>query len=389
MTIAAPPGALNSAPAAERTIVAGRPRVAFVVNGSETSAMAERARAFADRLLHAVEPVVVYRRGRKGVAAARMLRRLQRLRPELCYVLDLGLDGLLAAFFYGKATGVRFAVDPGDDVRPRGRPRARGRLAMLATRTMDRIARRSAAAWIVRGARHRERFADEGIAAEWIPDGVDVDRFTPDPCSRPAPPSADRPLVIGMLGSVVWIPTRNSCYGWELVELVALLARRLAIPVRGVVIGDGDGLPSLQRRCRELGVEDRVEFAGRVPLAELPSHLHRWHFALSTQSNDRIGAMRTTGKLPLYLAAGRFVLASDVGEAARVLPREMVCSYRGEHDPAYPETLADRVEVLLKRNVDLTFRPDCVELARAQFDYDLLAARLERVLHRLLERRRP
>jgi hypothetical protein len=45
---------------------------------------------------------------------------------------------------------------------------------------------------------------------------------------------------------------------------------------------------------------------------------------LSTQTNDVVGWVRTTGKLPLYLAAGRYVLASRVGEAARVLPEEML-----------------------------------------------------------------
>lgn len=253
---------------------------------------------------------------------------------------------------------------------------------MFATRMMDNLARSSAAAWIVRGSRHRAKFADEGVSAEWIPDGVDVDRFVVAPNSRLAPPDADNPLVVGMLGSVTWIPTRGVCYGWELVELVAKLLQRLPIPVRGEIIGDGTGVDRLKHRCRELGIERQIEFRGRVPYAELPAHLHRWHIALSTQSNDAIGNMRTTGKLPLYLAAGRFVLASDVGEAARLLPSEMLCTYRGEHDPEYPDRLADRIEELIRRQVELSRRPDCVELARTHFDYDRLSERLEQTILR-------
>ena len=361
-----------------------RQRVAFLVNGSESSAMAERARSFADRLLHAVEPVVIYRCGRKGVAAGRMLGRLQRLRPDFCYVLDLGLDGLIAALLYSKQTGVRFAVDTGDDVVALGRALGRGRIGMFATRAMDHVARRSAAAWVVRATRHRERFASEGIVAEWIPDGVEVARFTPPESSIPAPPSGSNPLVIGMLGSVTWIPKRTFCYGWELIDLVAILSRRLPIPVRGVIVGDGDGIALLRSRCIELGIEEQIEFAGRVLYEKLPDRLCRWHFALSTQSNDAVGEVRTTGKLPLYLAAGRFVLATHVGEAARILPRDMVCPYRGEHDAEYPHVLADRIQDLLHRDVDLTFRADSVDLARTHFDYDQLAIRLERVLHGLL-----
>ena len=40
------------------------------------------------------------------------------------------------------------------------------------------------------------------------------------------------------------------------------------------------------RRAKELGVERIVRFHGRVPYRELPRHLHRWHIAISTQSND-------------------------------------------------------------------------------------------------------
>ena len=72
-----------------------------------------------------------------------------------------------------------------------------------------------------------------------------------------------------------------------------------------------------------------MEFAGQVPYAELPGWLHRMDICLSTQTNDVVGWVRTTGKLPLYLAAGRFVLASRVGEAARVLPEEMLVDGEG------------------------------------------------------------
>jgi glycosyltransferase involved in cell wall biosynthesis len=383
MTAAAPTPCERATTLKRRTPSPARPRVAFVVNGVEASAMGERARSFAGRLHGSFDPVLICRHGRKGIAAARMLNQLFKFRPNLCYVLDLGFDGLLAALLYGKATGVRFAVDTGDDVVALGRALGRGRLGMFLTQGMDRVARRTAAAWVVRGRGHRELFASTGLDAEWIPDGVEVDRFAA--AVSPPRPDKSNPLVIGMLGSVTWIPTRNTCYGWELVELVALLSKRLAVPVRGEVIGDGDGIQGLKNRARELGIEDRIRFHGRIPLDELPAHLARWHVALSTQTNDAVGHVRTTGKLPLYLAAGRFVLATDVGEASRVLPEDMRCPYAGEHDPGYPKTLANRIEDLLAQGVEMTYRPECVELARTYFDYNRLAARLEQTLGRLLE----
>jgi glycosyltransferase involved in cell wall biosynthesis len=164
--------------------------------------------------------------------------------------------------------------------------------------------------------------ARRGITATFIPDGVDLEQFAPPKNQKPKSPTD--PLVIGMVGSVVWSPVRESCYGWELVEIVKQLQGSIDRPVRGIMVGDGSGLPRLKARCQELGIEGLVEFAGRMPYAELPGWLHRMDICLSTQTNDVVGWVRTTGKLPLYLAAGRYVLASRVGEAARVLPEEML-----------------------------------------------------------------
>jgi hypothetical protein len=134
----------------------------------------------------------------------------------------------------------------------------------------------------------------------------------------------------------------------------------------------------------DYGITDAVEFAGRVDYGDLPTRLQSFDICLSTQSNDVIGNVRTTGKLPLYLAAGRFVLASRVGEAARILPPDMLVDFQGQIDSEYPAKLAQRVESLIAKGTDFTHRPECVELARQHFDYDRLATRVGTVLSRVL-----
>ena len=39
-------------------------------------------------------------------------------------------------------------------------------------------------------------------------------------------------------------------------------------------------------------------------------HLSIMDVCISTQSNDLVGMVRTTGKLPLYLAYGKYVIAN-------------------------------------------------------------------------------
>ena len=256
-----------------------------------------------------------------------MVRELWTIRPHICYVLDMAASGVAAAGVYRLLTGTPWYVDTGDAIVALGKALGRGPMAMFATRVLELFALRASSGVVVRGSYHKELLARRGITATFIPDGVDLEQFAPPKDQKPKSPTD--PLVIGMVGSVVWSPVRESCYGWELVEIVKQLQGTINRPVRGIMVGDGSGLPRLKERCQQLGIEGLVEFAGRVPYAELPGWLHRMDICLSTQTNDVVGWVRTTGKLPLYLAAGRFVLANRVGEAARVLPEEMLVDGEG------------------------------------------------------------
>ena len=82
----------------------------------------------------------------------------------------------------------------------------------------------------------------------------------------------------------------------------------------------------------------------------------------------------------LYLAAGRYILASRVGEAALVLDDEMLVDYHGVVDPEYPARLAARIREVLADRTRLKRGEAGVAIARERFDYDVLARRLgERV----------
>jgi glycosyltransferase involved in cell wall biosynthesis len=364
-------------------VTAYRPVVAFVVTGGLASAMAERARSFAIRLAGDFDARLVCTEGRRSSAVARLLRDMFAARPEVCYVLDIVAAPVVAGGVYRAATGTPLVIDFGDAVVELGQALGRGRFGMLATQALESFALRAADRLVVRGTFHKELLADRGVRAELIPDGVAVDQFAPPAGGVPLPVA--RPLTIGLIGNCNWSPVRRTCYGWELVELVRIMRDRLpTLPVRGIIVGDGSGIKVLRGRCEEYGIVADVEFAGRVPYDELPERLHRIDVCLSTQTNDVIGNVRTTGKLPLYLAAGRFVLASRVGEAARVLPSEMLVEFRGNGDPDYPARLADRLIRLIEAETDFSHRPECVALARTHFDYDLLALRVAAVIREAL-----
>lgn len=344
--------------------------------------MGERAVAFASRLSSEFDIHLCFRSGGRLASLLTMWREVSNFRPELCYVLDMAFCGVAIAGLCTRIRHVPFIVDTGDAIVELGRAMGRRNISLWATRQLESFALSRSDKLVVRGSFHAELLSRRGIKAEFIPDGADIDLFAPTDISTPQ--KSDRTLVIGLVGACVWSPTRNTCYGAELVELIRLLNEKLIRPVRGVIIGDGSGLEVLKERSRQYGIERQIEFVGWVPFADLPRRLREFDICLSTQSNDIVGQVRTTGKLPIYLAAGRFILASKVGEAAKILPSEMLVDFAGDNDPDYATKLAERVIELIATGTALSPRRDCVDLARSHFAYDLLSRRLANLFHRII-----
>jgi glycosyltransferase involved in cell wall biosynthesis len=154
---------------------------------------------------------------------------------------------------------------------------------------------------------------------------------------------ADDQIVVGVLGSAHWNAGRRWCYGRDVIEAVAAARRR---DVVGAVLVRGDGLPRLRALAERLGVSGRVVFADPADGPAGWRQLAAVDVALSTQTNDVVGRVRTTGKLVQYMAAGRFILASRVGAASALLPEAMLVDYDGAWDDGYFARLAERVDTL-------------------------------------------
>lgn len=358
-------------------------RVLFVVNGGETSAVAMRARAFAEAFSHEYRVAVVYRTGSRAASIARFLAGMWRERPDVCYVMDLAYSGILAAGIYRLARRTRLIVDTGDAIAELARSVGeRGPIGLWLTDWLERFGLWIADAVVVRGTRHLEVLGEIGKPVQVVQDGVDIDTFIPveDSTLRASLAPGAR-FTIGLVGSSIWSDRLGICYGWELVEVVNLLRDE---GVGGIMVGGGSGIERLEERCRELGIADRVCFAGYVDYDELPRYLGSMDFCLSTQTNDIPGRVRTTGKLPIYLAAGGVVLASRVGEAEIVLDDSQLVDYEGVVDRAYPERLAARIRTFIADPQSRINRiADNRAIAARAFDYRDLSQRVVNLVTRV------
>ncbi|HEY0432031.1 MAG TPA: glycosyltransferase [Pyrinomonadaceae bacterium] len=358
--------------------------IVFIVSGDPQSAMAYRARAFAAHLRERYDIQLAYREGNKLMALFRFLKFLRRLKPQVTYVFDMSYSGVLASWLHKLfSRNNLLIVETGDVIYELMRSTGnRSRLGLGLTRWLENFSLRVADRIVVRGSYHQRWLAERGVSAEVIQDGVDTAEFAPQNADdlRHAH-GLNGALAVGLVGSSIWSEKLGVCYGWELIELMRLLEDQ---PVKGVMIGGGTGVAHLKARCREYGIEEKMIFLGQVAYEQLPAHLGMMDVCLSTQSNDIVGQVRTTGKLPLYLAAGRFVLASKVGEAALVLEPKMLVPYDGVVDREYPRKLAERVRGILADRKTLESGVANISVAKEVFEYSKLAERLGEVIERVV-----
>ncbi len=360
--------------------------LAILVNSSQDGALSPRAFAFARRLAAEFVVELVWRQPGRPKAMFHSLQRILRFQPKVLYLVDLGYTAALPALLYRALRACPLIIDTGDALAELFWTTGRvGRMGRGAIRRYESAVLRRADHVVVRGSGLKEYVADLGVRrVDVVPDGVDTSVFHPmEVMALRRTLGAENCVSIGVLSSLNWSRRFDWGPGCELIEALTLLDK---VPVCGIVLGDGPGLKILERMATERGVRERVKFVGHIAYEALPSYINAMDICLSTQTNDWVGRARTTGKLPLFLACGRFVLASRVGEAARVLPDEMLVDYREGFDPTYGERLAQRIERIVSMPQLLKLGNESRRIAEAEFDYEALARKVATVLRQVLKR---
>ncbi len=147
----------------------------------------------------------------------------------------------------------------------------------------------------------RERFPAEKVCV--IPNGVDVDRFRPqpaDPQLRRAIGLPDDAPVAGILAALR--PEKNHSM---FLEVAAGVLREIPA-AHFLVIGDGAERPLLKRRAAELAIANRVHFLGTRP--DIPGLLALVDVLLLTSLNEANPVSILEG-----LSCGKPVVATRVG----------------------------------------------------------------------------
>lgn len=142
-------------------------------------------------------------------------------------------------------------------------------------------------------------------APQVVPNGVDPARFA-------AAPRFEGPFTLGFVGTLKpWHDTATL--------LAALPILRESIPdARLLIVGDGPERARLQTTAHALGLAEAVAFTGALPPDRVPAELARMHVGTAPYRGDQPFYFSPL-KLYEYMAAGLPVVASDVGDLARIV----------------------------------------------------------------------
>lgn len=360
-------------------------KLMFFVNGYQASAAGVRAKMFAARLPSEWNIRYHYRPAKKWQGIIPFIQSALRFKPDVIYVMDTAYTGILAGYIAKKLTGCKLVTDTGDVAYELAKSRgiySKPQLELI--HWVEQMAIENSDCMVVRGSYHKSLLEDQAIPkVVFVPDGVDLNEAKPvDATALKAELGLENHLVVGLVGTMSWSEKHQMCYGWDIIEALGLLKD---LPVKALLVGDGNGRSVLEHRAQQLGVANRVVFTGQIPYDDLPPYLSAMDVCVSTQSNDLVGMVRTTGKLPLYLAYGKYVVATNVGEASRVLPGVgCLLPYNGVRDDTHPSRLAEHLRNLLATPKHLSVFEKAKQIARDNFDYDMLAQRVENVCRELI-----
>jgi len=156
----------------------------------------------------------------------------------------------------------------------------------------------------------RRILIEEGVDSRKIAvlsNGVDPDSFATGSeqakvkSRLPRPPRADGKILVGFVG---WFRR------WHRLDLLleafresSLLRDRAAV----LLVGDGPGMPSLQKLVRTWHLDDSVIFTGLVPHEQVPGYLALIDIAVQPFANEYCCPM----KILEYLAVGKAIVAPD------------------------------------------------------------------------------
>ncbi|GBG37194.1 GDP-mannose-dependent alpha-(1-6)-phosphatidylinositol monomannoside mannosyltransferase [Mycobacterium montefiorense] len=226
----------------------------------------------------------------------------------------------------------------------------------------------------------RGRFATAfGPAAslEYLPSGVDTDRFQPDPAGRD---ELRKRYGLGERPTAVCLSRLVPRKGQDMLIKALPSIRQRVDGAALVIVGSGPYLDTLRKLAQDCGVADHVTFTGGVPSDELPAH-YALADVFAMPCRTRGAGMDVEGLGIVFLeasAAGVPVIAGDSGGAPEAVQHNKTGLVV---DGNSVQEVGDAVaELLGDRDRATAMGAAGRDWVTSQWRWDILAARLANLL---------
>jgi len=226
----------------------------------------------------------------------------------------------------------------------------------------------------------RSRFAPAfgpRACLEYLPPGVDTERFRPDPAARD---ELRERYGLGERPTVVCLSRLVPRKGQDMLIKALPSIRQHVDGAALVVVGGGPYLDSLRKLARDHGVDEHVTFTGGVPSAELPAH-HALADVFAMPCRTRGAGMDVEGLGIVFLeasATGVPVIAGQSGGAPEAVQQNKTGLVI---DGTSVNEIAEAVtELLSDRDRAAKMGAAGREWVTSQWRWDTLAARLSDLL---------
>lgn len=355
-------------------------RICILVNGRKNSIFGRRAQYLCRNTPSFKSAFTFYRNdSRKIFSLFYFMYKLLCIRPKIVYVEAFALSGCFAAFLLKPILRFRSIVSVGDDYFNIIKQLHGNFIGYLAS-VVELLIYKTANTIISLSPYQRDYLLAKGYKRVcYVNIGVDTSIFKPlNVDSLKCRLGLKDLLVIGLVGSVIWNKKYHYSYGWEIIEILNILKEK---PVKGLIVGSGDGITYLKELAQSYGVLENIIFVGKVKYEDVPKYINCMDICFSTQSNNMVGRMRTPTKLGEYLACGKFVISSNVGYGQIILKDiGRLIPYNGIKDNIYPVKASKIVnDVLLNRSI-LNIAKKGIDIAKDGFDFKQLSLRLEEII---------
>ena len=132
------------------------------------------------------------------------------------------------------------------------------------------------------------------------------------------------------------------------------------------IVGEGDKLQEMKNRVKQLEMDDRVKFLGRIPFEELPAYTACADIGISLLENRGLNYYYSLpNRIFDFIRKNIPILATDFPEIRKIIAHYDVGELVADHDPRYLASVIRRMTVkeknpegFAKANAELTWEKE-------------------------------